>query len=429
MKFPEQELAEELKRMLDEGDPSVCRCTSSECDLIHNTIELEDAIEEELSQDEEIEVIIPNPTCPQCKTEKDTFGYEYQTVIEGGCRECSINFVIATNEIVKISFYDPTKIAKFVTTKLKHETFWDKNQWACTGCKLTFHDTTKAKSHEKELSGGHNMSYTTLGDTRWICDHCEYKCDLWEDMKVHEDTGAKPVPQEPHYTSFVSQNKWKCEYCPEVFATLKLANEHDNEAGRKKKNPGSYSGTTYTPHDIHKPFHAMDLGEGAGVWVGRKTDCTDTANDYDIILNLTGARIYRKHDIPFPELKQWETGGAQEIVLDWPDFGVLTTLPKEFWIQLLTMVKAKKAKLLTFCVGGHGRTGTALASMLVTEFNYGAQQAIDWVKTTYCSKAIEAVSQEKYIYTMAGEKFIPPPVSETKTLGKGNGQTTLIGGW
>ena len=80
------------------------------------------------------------------------------------------------------------------------------------------------------------------------------------------------------------------------------------------------------------------------------------------------------------------------------------SLPLQFWLDLMAHVEKNKLKLVVFCVGGHGRTGTAVASMLVVGLNYTAKDAITWVRTNYCEKAIESKGQEEYIHGLEDQK-------------------------
>jgi len=67
----------------------------------------------------------------------------------------------------------------------------------------------------------------------------------------------------------------------------------------------------------------------------------------------------------------------------------------DMWIELLKILP-KGAKVLCTCQGGHGRTGTALASILAAD-RYTASEAIEMVRKHYCKEAVETESQENYI--------------------------------
>ncbi len=52
------------------------------------------------------------------------------------------------------------------------------------------------------------------------------------------------------------------------------------------------------------------------------------------------------------------------------------------------------------CLGGHGRTGTALACLAVLT-GTPAADALAWVRTNYCYKAVETEVQEALVSTFA----------------------------
>jgi protein-tyrosine phosphatase len=160
----------------------------------------------------------------------------------------------------------------------------------------------------------------------------------------------------------------------------------------------------------HKPQLVIDH-EGFRASFGKKWDCELQADNYGVILNLTGHSIDKEpelleHVIPIKSLAKWKNFSndgttaskttAKEIVLDWPDMGVLY-FPLDFWEGLVKATKAEGGKLLAFCVGGHGRTGTAMACLLITVLGFSADEAMKWIRKNYCTKAIETEKQENYV--------------------------------
>lgn len=166
---------------------------------------------------------------------------------------------------------------------------------------------------------------------------------------------------------------------------------------KSDKTGKTYGFTSYVAHD-HPPTKVIDGSEGGwGVWVGKRADCKDEGADFDLVMNLSGSSIKQKHLISVPELAKWATGGSfEEMLMDWPDYGIVD-LPLQFWLDLIGYIEKNKFKLLVFCVGGHGRTGTALACLLVAGLGWKGDKATKWVKKNYCSRAIESKSQENYI--------------------------------
>jgi protein-tyrosine phosphatase len=51
------------------------------------------------------------------------------------------------------------------------------------------------------------------------------------------------------------------------------------------------------------------------------------------------------------------------------------------------------------CIGGHGRTGTALACLALLS-GVKREEAVSWVKTNYCSSAVESPEQAAYVSSL-----------------------------
>ena len=88
------------------------------------------------------------------------------------------------------------------------------------------------------------------------------------------------------------------------------------------------------------------------------------------------------------------------IFLDWPDMGVLE-------IEDLRHVVSYLANVIDIgveigCLGGHGRTGTLMALVMV-QLGCKAEEAIKTIRTDYCDKAIETKQQERLIKAFAKE--------------------------
>lgn len=161
----------------------------------------------------------------------------------------------------------------------------------------------------------------------------------------------------------------------------------------------------------HRPRCVLKSEEdGWSIFAGAGPDCGDQMGKFDLLLNLTGSSFLAGHSIPLPELARWQSSPlVPEIVLDWPDLGVVH-LPRAFWIDLIRYLALKRASMLVFCLGGHGRTGTAIASIM-TVCGWDSADSIAWVRANYCPRAIETKQQEEYVRRVAGE--IPDPGSDS----------------
>lgn len=94
--------------------------------------------------------------------------------------------------------------------------------------------------------------------------------------------------------------------------------------------------------------------------------------------------------------------------LDWTDRGA-PSVGWEFWRALREKFEAGW-NIVACCFGGHGRTGTCLAALLI-EDGMTALDAIEHVRTVHCSDAVESKSQELYLEWL-GE--VMPPREEGK---------------
>jgi protein-tyrosine phosphatase len=89
--------------------------------------------------------------------------------------------------------------------------------------------------------------------------------------------------------------------------------------------------------------------------------------------------------------------------LDWPDFGVPDDpdLVLSALAELLARAQNRE-RVEIGCLGAHGRTGTALAAAAIL-CGLPPQDAVDWVRTTYCDRAIETAEQEAFVATINRE--------------------------
>jgi hypothetical protein len=93
---------------------------------------------------------------------------------------------------------------------------------------------------------------------------------------------------------------------------------------------------------------------------------------------------------------QWQPTGPA-VLLDWPDFGVpvdRTTADREI-LAAFELARAGQ-RVEVACIGGHGRTGTVLACMAILA-GVPADEAVSWVRATYCQRAVQEPSQQYWI--------------------------------
>lgn len=164
----------------------------------------------------------------------------------------------------------------------------------------------------------------------------------------------------------------------------------------------------------HRPTRILegDHNGGWSLYIGSRYDVKDTADKYGTIVNLTGDSIfsaYEYHIIPksYPRLLKYNEappvqspGAEREIILNWPNYGV-PHLQFQFWVDLFSQISLG-GKTLLFCMGGHGRTGTATCLlMLASGVQTEGDSAILWLRKHYCEKAVEGTQQREMINRFA----------------------------
>lgn len=129
-------------------------------------------------------------------------------------------------------------------------------------------------------------------------------------------------------------------------------------------------------------------------------------SETDLVINCTGVSYAVR---PFVSAKpKWlKVGGTigvpEQIVLEWRDYCAPPKSYKlDFWQSVLEQSQAHGIKrIFCCCLGGHGRTGTALAALcLATGLMEEPDDAIDFIRTVYTDKAVESKSQEAYLWNL-----------------------------
>lgn len=145
---------------------------------------------------------------------------------------------------------------------------------------------------------------------------------------------------------------------------------------------------------------AFTLKDGRSLYGAQGGQITE-AGHLDLILDCAGmvrvpkAFIARSTNPKYRKLngKAW----PDVVRLDWPDMTAPTGIGIRFWQELHRMLPPHTA---VACMGGHGRTGTALAAILVAD-GMGGDEAIKAVRGKHCTRAIETREQEAYIRALA----------------------------
>ena len=139
----------------------------------------------------------------------------------------------------------------------------------------------------------------------------------------------------------------------------------------------------------------------------------DVGSDLSLVVDLAG-----QFKQPNPADVRVDTQGQPSILdtlkntvpsvntvrVTWPDYGV-PSVHYQFWKTLWSCLaddSIPEGRVVLCCIGGHGRTGTGLASLYLTQplnkkKRASPTQAIDFIRIHHCGNAIESPSQEKYL--------------------------------
>lgn len=178
---------------------------------------------------------------------------------------------------------------------------------------------------------------------------------------------------------------------------------------------GNYTSAGVAPSVTNKveshPIHCGDFAVTLGKTHLFGAAAKDAEGDWELVIDC--ANIYS-----YPVLKDFVRSGPDNwkemgkapasknfpvIRLDWPDM-TAPWVGRDFWEKALDSLPA--GDVLVCCFGGHGRTGTALAALMVVSGQFTAAQAIAHLRKDYCKKAVETASQEAYLKSLENEKKV-----------------------
>lgn len=119
----------------------------------------------------------------------------------------------------------------------------------------------------------------------------------------------------------------------------------------------------------------------------------------DLVLNLCGSDVKGPFKLLngagsfLSEYTALRAPSPPTIEVDWPDGGV-PKVGAAFWKDIVRVVTAGH-KVAVYCLGGHGRTGTALVS--IAHFAGRTGDLVKEVRDIYCESVVESGSQITYL--------------------------------
>jgi len=121
-----------------------------------------------------------------------------------------------------------------------------------------------------------------------------------------------------------------------------------------------------------------------------------------IAVSFDAADPYARDELPDFGLyldERWQPPWTHAHI-EWPDFDVPTRSAQVVAALRDVLGRARAGERVEVgCLGGHGRTGTALACLAVLS-GLPADDAVAWVRANYCDKAVETREQEAFVLEM-----------------------------
>jgi hypothetical protein len=145
------------------------------------------------------------------------------------------------------------------------------------------------------------------------------------------------------------------------------------------------------------------------LWVASVVGARGTKQDFDFVVDCgdifepwqMGGMLEGDVDLTSALSKYVEADrGPRLLKVDWDDRQAPKVSP-EFWMELNRRVSGR---VMTACIGGHGRSGTSFVCLLLANApDYDALDAIVHLRAVHCPRAIESQVQHDYIDRVAAE--------------------------
>lgn len=178
---------------------------------------------------------------------------------------------------------------------------------------------------------------------------------------------------------------------------------------------GTYTGYKAVP-PCHEGMHQLGWIGKAELMIGRESSAKawDQARDGKIglIIGLLGDAYPQGNLVGMNDCAKGlglsnllvTTQPIPNIWIRWPDYGIVP-FNRAWWENLLSIIAKVDGAVLLYCMGGHGRSGTA-AAILCTLAGMVPEGAdpVQWVRDKYCKKVVEADCQCDYIEKITGRK-------------------------
>lgn len=163
----------------------------------------------------------------------------------------------------------------------------------------------------------------------------------------------------------------------------------------------------HTPTSV--PLVTFHREEGdLSLWVANMGGARTTKDAFNFVIDCGDVLDKYSRKVPIllgdeelaQALEQYTECAAETRVLkiDWDDRQAPPVSP-QFWAELNKLINGD---VMTCCIGGHGRSGTAFVCLLLANaLDYDASDAIVHTRAVHCLRAIESTVQHSYIDEVA----------------------------
>lgn len=154
----------------------------------------------------------------------------------------------------------------------------------------------------------------------------------------------------------------------------------------------------------HYPRHVADVGDLRLYAASKSAVDAETCRGKDLVINVSETAIGQSlqagsliiGDACFDVLKR-HVKPVRELTLKTKD-GDVFPAGITFWQELYDVLIANSFRnVVVTCVGGHGRTGTTLAALIIANSTLAAEHVIDKIREVHCEQSIETQVQEDYL--------------------------------
>jgi hypothetical protein len=194
---------------------------------------------------------------------------------------------------------------------------------------------------------------------------------------------------------------------------------------------GRASYSAWCNHEPHPNNGDLPIfqSEGIALWIGDIMGAPKSQREFDFCIDGGNVlTIPGEHDLPVlygdpalsrnlarflqnpPKKADHDAGGPRILKIRWYDRAAPPVKP-EFWASLLKELRTERDKrgmgdkdplrVMTICQGGHGRSGSAAAALMMHLSDYTPLDALTHIRAMHCPRAIESKVQHEYLDTVA----------------------------